>query len=144
MIGYLDTSAFVPLLINEPTSDAGRRFWDDADVIVSSRLLYVETAAALAQAHRMGRLTKNKHLESLRRIDLMWSEMDVIEVDQQVVTQAADLARRLSLRGYDAVHCASAQQLDDEDLVAASGDQRLLTAWLELGMATYDTGQGFP
>jgi uncharacterized protein len=57
------------------------------------------------------------------------------------VTRAADLAHHLSLRGYDAVHCASAEQLDDDDLVAASGDQRLLTAWLELGMATYDTNQ---
>jgi uncharacterized protein len=141
VIGYLDTSAFIPLLINEPTSEACRRFWDDADVIVSSRLLYVETAAALAQARRMGRLTKNKHLQCLRRLDLMWSEMDVIEADEQVVHHGADLAHRLSLRGYDAVHCASAEQIDDDDVVAASGDQRLLTAWLELGMATYDTQQ---
>ncbi len=141
MIGYLDTSAFVPLLIDEPTSEACRRFWDDADVIVSSRLLYVETAAALAQARRMGRLTEGEHLQGRRRLDQMWSEMDVIEVDEQVVTRAADLAHRRSLRGYDAVHCASAEQLDDDDVVAASGDQRLLTAWLELGMATYDTNQ---
>jgi uncharacterized protein len=67
--------------------------------------------------------------------------MDVIEVDEQVVTRAADLAHRLALRGYDVVHAASAEQLDDDDVVAASGDQRLLTAWMELGMATYDTNQ---
>ena len=144
MIGYLDTSAFVPLLIDEPTSAACRRFWDDADVIVSSRPLYVETAAALAQAGRMGRLTRGKHLRARRRLDQMWSEMDLIEVDEQVMVRAADLAYRLSLRGYDAVHCASAEQLDDDDVVAASGDQRLLTAWLELSMATYDTNQKAP
>lgn len=141
MIGYLDTSAFVPLLIAEPTSRECRRFWDDSDVIASSRLLYVETAAALAQAQRMGRLTESEYLQGRRRLDQMWSEMDVIEVDEQVMTHAADLAHRLSLRGYDAVHCASAQQLDDVDVVAASGDQRLLTAWLELGMAIYDTNR---
>jgi uncharacterized protein len=141
VIGYLDTSAFVPLLIDESTSAACRRFWDDADVIVSSRLLYVETAAALAQARRMGRLTEGNHRHGRRRLDQMWSEMDVVEVDEQVVTRAAGLAYRLSLRGYDAVHCASAEQLDDDDVVAASGDQRLLDAWLELGMATYDTNQ---
>ncbi len=71
----------------------------------------------------------------------MWSEMDVVEVDEQVAARAADLTHRLSLRGYDAVHCASAEQLGDDDVVAASGDQHLLTAWLELGMATYDTNQ---
>jgi uncharacterized protein len=137
VIGYLDTSAFVPLLIDEPTSEACRRFWDDADVIVSSRLLYVETA----QAGRMGRLTEGEHLQVRPRLDQMWSEMDVIEVDEQVVTRAADLAHSLALRGYDAVHAASAEQLDDDDVVAASGDQRLLTAWMELGMAIYDTNQ---
>ena len=50
MIGYLDTSAFIPLLLKEPSSAACRRFWDDCDAVVSNRLLYVETAAALAQA----------------------------------------------------------------------------------------------
>jgi len=47
------------------------------------------------------------------------------------------LARRFALCGHDAVHCAAAEQVDDED-VAASGDQRLLAAWGELGMATFD------
>ncbi|MPY78936.1 MAG: PIN domain-containing protein [Actinophytocola sp.] len=139
MIGYLDTSAFVPLLIAEPSSEPCRRFWDDADVIVSSRLLYVETAAALAQARRMGRLSDETHTESLLLLDRMWSEIDVTEVDDDVVTRAAGLAHELALRGYDAVHCASAEQLNDEDVVAASGDQRLLDAWAELGMATFDT-----
>ncbi|CFD45369.1 twitching motility protein PilT [Mycobacterium tuberculosis] len=45
------------------------------------------------------------------------------------------------MRGYDAVHCASAEQLDDDEVVAAAADQRLLTAWLGLGMGTYDTNQ---
>jgi predicted nucleic acid-binding protein len=141
VIGYLDTSAFVLLLIDEPTSQACRRFWSDTDVVVSSRLLYVETAAALAQARRLARLTEDEHLRCRLRLEQMWSAMDVIEADEQVVTRAAELAQRLSLRGYDAVHCASAEQLDDDDAVAASGDQRLLTAWLELDMATYDTNQ---
>lgn len=141
MIGYLDTSAFVPLLIDERTSNACRRFWDDADVVVSSRLLYVEAAAALAQARRIRRLSQGTHVRARRRLDQMWSEMDVIEVDEQTVARAAELAQRLSLRGYDAVHCASAEQLDDDDVVAASGDHQLLNAWLEVGIATYDTNQ---
>lgn len=140
MIGYLDTAAFVPLLIEEPTSAACRRFWDDADVVVSSRLLYVETAAALAQAYRMDRMTQAQHRRSRRRLDEMWLEIDVVETDDEVVTLAADLAYRLSLRGHDAMHCASAAQLaDDDTVVAASGDQRLLSAWSQLGLATYDT-----
>jgi predicted nucleic acid-binding protein len=139
VIGYLDTSAFVPLLVDEPASPACRRFWDDADVVVSSRLLYLETAAALAHARRMGRLTEGERRKARRRLDQMWAEMDAIELDHRVAARAADLAHRLSLRGYDAVHCASAEQLDGNDVVAASGDQQLLAAWLQLGMAIYDT-----
>jgi uncharacterized protein len=37
------------------------------------------------------------------------------------------------------VHCAAAAHLADDDLVAAAGDQRLLTAWSKAGVATYDT-----
>jgi predicted nucleic acid-binding protein len=139
VIGYLDTSVFVPLLVAEPTSESCQRFWDDTDAVVSSRLLYVETAAALAQARRMDRLTDAEHDETLRLLDRLWSEIDIAEVDEVVVNRAAVLARRFGLRGYDAVHCASAEQLDDEDVVAAAGDQELLSAWVELGMATFDS-----
>lgn len=139
MIGYLDTSAFVPLLVAEPGTEACQRFWDDADAAVSSRLLYVETAAALAQARRMDRLTDEQHDEALELLERLWSAIDVAEVDEIVVSRAAAFARRFALRGYDAVHCASAEQLDDENMVAASGDQQLLSAWAELGLATFDS-----
>jgi predicted nucleic acid-binding protein len=129
LIGYLDTSAFVPLLIAESSSASCRRFWDDADAVVSSRLLYFETAAALAQASRLERLTARNHRASLRLLDQLWAELDIVDVDQPVLTRAAALAQLLGLRGYDAVHCSSAEQLDDDDLVAASGDQRLIQAW---------------
>lgn len=65
--------------------------------------------------------------------------MDVVEVDDVVVTRAGVLADELALRGYDAVHCASAEQLSDADLVVASGDQCLLRALTEIGLATFDS-----
>lgn len=144
MIGYLDTSAFVPLLIAEPTSKACRRFWDDADEVVSSRVLYVETAAALAQARRMGRLAGHEHHTSLQLLDQLWAAVEVAEVDEPLGARAATLTHQLALRGYDALHCASAEQIDDEDVVAAAGDQRLLNAWAALGIATFDTQQADP
>ncbi|MEV6772835.1 type II toxin-antitoxin system VapC family toxin [Nocardia sp. NPDC051030] len=139
MIGYLDTSAFVPLLVDEPSSEACRRFWDDADAVVSSRMLYVETAAALAQAHRMTRLDDVGYAACRRLLDQLWSQIEVTEVDEPLIVRAAELADSQALRGYDAVHCASAEQLEDTDLVAASGDKRLLEAWRRLGVATFDT-----
>jgi predicted nucleic acid-binding protein len=139
LIGYVDTSAFVPLLIREPSSAACRRFWEDADSVASSRLLYVETAAALAQARRMGRLTARAHRASLNLLDELWPELDIIEVGERVIARAAALAHTQGLRGYDALHSSSAEQIVDDDLVAAAGDRRLLDAWSALGIAVFDT-----
>lgn len=141
MIGYLDTSAFVPLLVSEPSSPACRQFWDSADAVVSCRLLYVEAAAALAQAERMGRLDRTQHRRARDLLDRLWAEFEVIEVDDALVRAAADAAHTLGLRGYDAVHCAAAEQLADEDLVGASGDPGLLAAWQARGLSTYDKNQ---
>lgn len=138
MIGYLDTSAVVPLLVLEPGSKCCQRFWDDADSLVSTRLLYVETAAALAKARRMRRLTGSQHASALRAFDHVWHAIDVIEVDDRVVRLAADIAVRFGLRGYDAVHCASAAMVSDDELVVATGDRTLLDACPAAGLATID------
>jgi len=37
------------------------------------------------------------------------------------------------------VHCAAAEQVDEGDLVLASGDRQLLTAAASLGIAIADT-----
>jgi uncharacterized protein len=141
VIGYLDTSALVPLLVAEPSSAACKRFWDDSDAVVTSRLSYVETAAALAQARRLGRITPRTHRGSLRALDARWAELDIVEADDQLIRTAAALSHQHSLRGYDAVHCASVRQLAADDLVAATGDHQLLAAWLAIGIDTYDTNQ---
>lgn len=139
MIGYLDTSAFVPLLIAKPSSSSCRRLWDDADTVVASRLMYVEAAAALAHARRLDRLTERAHRGTVELLDELWAQLEVVELDQAVMVRAATLAERLGLRGYDAVHCAAAESVDDDELVAAAGDRELLSAWSQLGLATYDT-----
>lgn len=141
MIVYFDTSAVIPLLVAEPTSPACRRIWDDADAVVSTRLLFVETCAALAQARRRDRLSVTQHRRCLELLDELWPQFDVVELDQTLCLSAGRLARRHALRGYDSVHCAGALLLDDDDLVAATGDRALLAAWRNEGIATFDTCQ---
>jgi uncharacterized protein len=142
VIGYLDTSAFVPImLVAESTSAACLEFWSTADAVVSTRLLYVEAVSALARGEQAGRLIGTQHRRATELFDRLFVEIEVIEVDERLVRTAADLAYRFGLRGYDAVHCAAAAQLDALDLVAASGDQKLLAAWRSLGVATFDPSQ---
>ncbi|HEV2086949.1 MAG TPA: type II toxin-antitoxin system VapC family toxin [Cryptosporangiaceae bacterium] len=141
MIVYFDTSAVVPLLVTEPGSVSCRRLWDDADAVVTTRLLYVEAAAALAQALRLRRLTGREHQSALRMFDQLWLEFDLVEVDEGLVNRAARLAHDRALGGYDAVHCASAEQIAAADLVVAGGDRKLLEACAQLGLATADVNR---
>ncbi|KQX74280.1 type II toxin-antitoxin system VapC family toxin [Aeromicrobium sp. Root472D3] len=138
MIAYLDTSVLVPLLIAEPSSPACAALWDTADDVVTSQLAYVEGAAALAAARHAGRITRSDHRAAVARLDDVWSQISVVPVDETLVAHAARLSDTQALRGYDAVHCASAVAVSDVDMVAAAGDRRLLDAWHDLGLATVD------
>jgi predicted nucleic acid-binding protein len=138
MIGYVDTSAFVAIIVDEPATRAAREFWLDADDVVSSRLIVAETAATLAVARRGGRLAREEYAKAKRVAGALLAELEFVEPDEGVVGRAAELAHASVLRGYDAVHCASAESIDDQDLVAATGDRQLLAAWASLGIVTFD------
>lgn len=144
MIVYLDTSAFAPLLIDEPTSQTCGALWDAADRLVTTRLTYVEAAAALAMAELLGRLTGQEHDAARERLTELWTEFDLVELDEQLMTAAAEAAMTHSLRGYDSVHFAAAVTVDDADLVAAAGDRRLLDAWRADGISVVDTNAPTP
>jgi predicted nucleic acid-binding protein len=106
--------------------------------VVTTRLLYVESAAALAQGLRTNRLTGSEHRSALRALDRHWLDFDVVEADHALIERAAQLTQLASLRGYDAVHCAAAEQVEENDLVVAACNQRLLAACAQLGISTAD------
>jgi predicted nucleic acid-binding protein len=138
LIVYFDTSALLPIVIEEPTSATASRLWDDADRVVSSRLVYVEGRAALAMARRMDRLDERQVRTAVEDFEAVHEQLDFIEVTETLVGAAGALAEQFGLRGYDAVHLASARLVNDPELVLASGDQSLLAAARAAGIATAD------
>jgi predicted nucleic acid-binding protein len=141
MIAYFDTSALMPLVIDEPGSAVCRRVWNDAERAVCTSLGLVETHAALAQAHRMHRVDDAGLERARSTLVALWDQVDTLTPDTRILERAASLAYEYGLRGYDAVHCASAVELLDGDLVGVSGDHTLLAAWQALGLATADTSR---
>lgn len=135
MIAYLDTSAVVPLLIAEPGSARAASLWDGADRVVSVRLLYPETRAALAQAERLGRLTARQLRDAVTALDSLYEEIDLVEVDDALARHAGDLAEGHRLRGYDAVQLAAAHRVRDPNVVVVAGDNALIDAAAAEGMA---------
>ena len=141
MIVYLDTSAFVPMFIDEPTTTECRALWEVADQITSTRLLFVEAASALARAVREGRTTEATFRLRQGQLALLWNQVKVIELDTEIMERAAMMTSRFSLRGFDAVHCAAGEAVGDESALMASADRSILHGWHELGLRTFDPKQ---
>ena len=135
MIAYFDTSAVVPLIINEAATDHCNRVWNDSSRVVSVRLLYPEARAALGRAHRMNRLTRRQLTAANSELDTVVTEVDHIELTADLARTAGELAQAHGLRGYDAVHLAAAQSIADHELVLVTGDIDLAAAAQSVGIA---------
>lgn len=136
MIAYFDTSAIVPLLVEEPGTEHARDQWLAADRIVTVRLTPVEARAALAQAERTGRVapTQRRHLGAT--LDGLLEQVNYVDIDQALVDLAGGLAEEHALRAYDAVHLAAALAVASDDLVVVAGDRALTSAAHAAGLAT--------
>lgn len=144
MATYFDTSAVVPLFISEPTTQRCRDLWSSSHLIVASALVEAELHAALAQAHRMDRIGADDLRNALGLITGRLVEVARITVSEKVVTSASSLAVRHGLRGYDAVHLASALLLSPSEVLFVTGDRHLREAAAAEGLLTADTHLGTP
>ena len=122
MITYFDTSSLLKVVIDEMGSEQAGVIWDTADVLASVSLVTVEARAALAAAVRNRRLT-NKQLQRAKTVlAALVDEMNLVEVTEELVGAAAELAEDEALRGYDAVHLAAALFIEARILTSADTD----------------------
>lgn len=138
MILYYDTSALVKLLIPEAGSELAEKLWNSAYTNVSSVLVYPEGRSALGIACRTGRLRQREYQHSLRVFEQLHEELVAFGVDERLAQAAGHHATELGLRGYDAVHLATANALDlgDEELIFVTWDEDLARAADSAGLAT--------
>jgi predicted nucleic acid-binding protein len=140
VIAYFDTSAIVPLLVEEQGTTAARDIWLAADRLLSVRLAYVEARAALAQAARVGRISPEQLRSSTAELDGLLVQLDLVAVDDALVRPAGDLTESQGLRAHDAIHLAAALEVTGDDLVLVAGDRALLAAAASLGLAVAAIG----
>jgi predicted nucleic acid-binding protein len=98
---------------------------DQADGWFICRAGFVETARAVGLT--AGRTATKPMLEE-------WPSFSVIEVDQRLVEDAAELAIERELRSLDALHLASALMLPRDGLAFATWDRRLHAAAAACGL----------
>ena len=116
---YLDTSAFVKLIRGERETPALQAFLSDrpAGPLVSSALLVVETRRAILR----------EAPEQLTRADLLLARIDQVEVTRSVLEAASRLPDP-ALRSLDAIHLATALQLEGDLEALVTYDSRLAAA----------------
>ena len=126
MITYVDTSTLIKLLIDEAGTTEAGLIWDEPDVLVSVRIAHVEARAALAAARRQGRIIDEVFNNAVDGLEVLWSQLSVVEIDEELMRLAGDLATTHGLRGYDAIHLAAAHLVGAH--VFSSADRRLCAA----------------
>ena len=119
MITYVDTSTLLRLLVEEDGSERAALIWDTAESLASAALIGVEGRAALAAADRSSRLTQAQVKRAKAGLTELIDEMSLVEITEDLIEVAADLAEVEQLRGYDAVHLAAALTIESDILTSA-------------------------
>ena len=116
---YLDTSAFVKLIRGEEETSALQAFLRQRPgaPLVSSALLVVETRRAILR----------QAPGQLARADLLLTRIDQVDVTRAVLEAASRLPDP-ALRSLDAIHLATALQLDQDLEALVTYGSRLATA----------------
>jgi predicted nucleic acid-binding protein len=123
---YLDSSAFVKLVIEETESRAVRSLLARrASRRVSSALLRTE---ALRAVRHLGPDGLSIVRDGLRRVDL-------IAIDDRILDSAGTLEPRV-LRTLDAIHLATAIAVGDDLQAIVTYDERMVEAARLLGLPT--------
>ena len=111
MMLYVDTSALVKLYVEEPLSQELSYAVDEAEAVATSLLAYTEAIAAFARARREVWLSPQEYRRVVDAFEEDWSRYITVEVTDRLVKTAGHLAASRALRGYDALHLASALSL---------------------------------
>jgi predicted nucleic acid-binding protein len=121
-------------VLDEAGSSCVQQSWDEAGVRVASVALITEARTAVAAARRSGRVDDRGYSVALDQLARLWKELAGIVLTEELAARAGELADTCALRGYDAIHLASAEAiLDDGDVMVVS-DTRLAEAAASIGI----------
>jgi predicted nucleic acid-binding protein len=109
--------------------------------LFTARITLAETVAAITRRERGGTITPHDAATALADFQFDFArQYRIVEVSAGLVAQAATLARRHALRGYDAVQLAAVLEIHaaDSSLTLLSADADLNAAALAEGLMVDD------
>jgi len=137
---YLDTSALVKQYVQEIGSKEVQKLIKSAEHSGTSLITRTEMAAALARATRMTILSLSDAETAWKQFEDEWPALSRFNVSRQIIDRATALAWQFPLRGYDAVHLASAllwQETLETQITVATFDRELWAAGKQAGLTVW-------
>lgn len=137
MIAYIDASALVKRYVQEHGSRETIELTSSAEMTATSIISRAEVAAGLAKAVRSRVVPDHVAKAAQRSFAVDWPDLLRVTVTDALVERAEALAWEHGLRGYDAVHLASAltwQESAGEEIVLATFDYQLWDAAKRAGL----------
>jgi predicted nucleic acid-binding protein len=136
----VDASALVKRYLVERGSRETIDLTSQAEMTATSIISRAEVAAGLAKAVRVRIVTNDVARNAQRSFAGDWPDLLRVPVTEALVERAEALAWEYGLRGYDAVHLASAltwQESAGEAIVLATFDQQLWEAAKRTGLKSW-------
>jgi predicted nucleic acid-binding protein len=130
-VTYLDTSALVKLFVEEPGSAVVATLVTRVEAVATAKIAYAEVHAGLARRHRAGDLSTPAYDVTWQSFEEEWPRYTRLDLHDEILQSARTLIQRHPLRGFDAIHLASAlslQSLTGEATVLVAAGRRLLRA----------------
>lgn len=106
------------LLIEEQGSDIARSAYQEASVVLSVSLAYVETTSALARMRKGNRITAAQQERKQTDLERLWRGVYARAVNDATIALAARCSTEDALRAYDAVHLAAALAFSRNDKIS--------------------------
>ena len=137
---YLDTSSLVKQYVQESGSNDVQKLIRSADHAGTSLITRAEMAAARARATRMKLIPSAEGEAAWNRFLTDWSSISRLRISRQIIDRASQFAWEYSIRGYDAVHLASAilwQETLETQITLATFDRELWSAGSLTGLIVW-------
>lgn len=108
MILYCDTSALVKRYVEEKGTESVDALWADSTAIATSVAAFAETISAFTRKQREGVISSKEYSKMVKKFKEDYEHLILIPIDNDLNIAIEKLLKKHPLRGFDAIHLASA------------------------------------
>lgn len=141
MIVYWDTSALVKGYVEEAGSSEALALLGNETILPGSAIItQVEMASALQKAVRLNNIAEAQTARAWQDFLNDWAAFTCIQISDELIERASQIAFDFKLRGYDALHLAAAlawQEALAAPVTLATYDRELWQAARQAGLEVW-------